>query len=124
MNMTEVELSCPQDIFEPRRIQCGIKAAHKHFKIGNGETLKMTDNSQFGVIAEVTRNDGTKHEISIWQNSSDFPDTFPLIMGSAWTAGGNKFYDVERVPITEEIWRQIGKRLGFKFVIRKKVQPK
>ncbi len=69
-----------------------------------------------GEITKVKRNDGTEHLLCAYLNSSDFPDYNIIVMGAS-----NKF-PAERVPINEDIWREIGKSFGYRFVIRKKLK--
>jgi hypothetical protein len=83
-----------------------------------------------GKIADVVRQSGDKQELLLYTNSQDFPgyaclvlseakfsSTQPLIFFSQPREG---YYPCERVVLNEEIWRDIGKKMGFKFVIRKK----
>ena len=68
-----------------------------------------------GEIAKVIRNEGTEHSLHVFINSSDFPDYDIIVMGA------NGKFEVERVPINEEIWQKIGESLGYRFRKSKKV---
>jgi len=67
-----------------------------------------------GEIAKAKRKKGQEQEVHVYKNSSDFPE-FNII---SLVASGE--FTTERVPINEDIWRAIGKCLGYRFVIRKK----
>lgn len=66
-----------------------------------------------GELTSVSRRTGEVQYIHTYSNSSDFPEHEMILMTS------NGKFPVERVPINEDIWRAIGKALGYRFVVRK-----
>ncbi len=68
-----------------------------------------------GELAEVIYRTGKKRFIHVYRNSSDFPQYEIILMISDGDG-----HLPERIPINEDIWRMIGKALGYRFVLRKK----
>jgi len=67
-----------------------------------------------GEIADVKRKGGVEQKVFVYHNSFDFPNYDILLLAMSGK------YLTERIPINEEIWRKIGKSLGYKFITRKK----
>ena len=68
-----------------------------------------------GELMPVVRKNGTSQMIFVYENSSDFPDYDLVIMDKS----GDAKFQVERIPMNEELWRRIGKALNYRFVIKK-----
>ena len=75
----------------------------------------MSKDRYQGEIATVVRGSGVKQTVNVYVNSKDFPNYDLIIL----CEDAEHKLPTERVPMNEEIWRKIGKALGYKFIQRK-----